>query len=233
MIATGKPVVVLLLCGSALAIRTAADQAAAVVDCFYPGEQGGMAIAELLYGEYSPSGRLPVTFYQTTEELPDFSNYAMEGRTYRYMNQEALYPFGYGLSYTSFAYTVDTSSLEAAVGDTVQIPVTVSNTGRMTSLEHIQGYVKANDPSVRAPRYALKALETVLIPAEESRDILLSFPAKAFSLIDENGCRFIEPGTYTLYIGGQQPDARSRELTGLDVAAVTVTLTGEKTMLEN
>lgn len=233
MLATGKPVIVLLLCGSAIALRTADEKAAAVVDCFYPGEQGGMAIAELLYGEYSPSGRLPITFYKTTGELPDFRDYSMEGRTYRYMQQEALYPFGYGLSYTTFDYTVDTAPVTARAGDTVTIPVKVSNTGRMTSLEHVQGYVKADAPSVRAPKYALKALETVSIPAQESKELLLTFPAKAFSLIDEEGNRFVEPGTYTVYIGGQQPDPRSAALTGKSVASLTVTLTGDKVTLEN
>lgn len=233
MIATGKPVIVLLLVGSALAVRTAVDQAAAVVDCFYPGEQGGLAIADLLYGEYSPSGRLPITFYKTTEELPDFSCYDMTGRTYRYMEQDALYPFGYGLSYTSFTYTADTKPITAAVGDTVEIPITVSNTGRMASLTHVQGYVKADTPSVTAPKYALKALETVSVPADESREIILTFPAKAFSLIDEEGNRFVEPGTYTLYVGGQQPDGRSTELTGQTVIAIPVTLTGDKIILEN
>ena len=233
MLATGKPVIVLLLCGSAIALRTADEKAAAVVDCFYPGEQGGMAVAELLYGEYSPSGRLPITFYKTTEELPDFRDYSMEGRTYRYMQQEALYPFGYGLSYTTFDYTVDTAPVTARAGDTVTIPVKVSNTGRMTSLEHVQGYVKADAPSVRAPKYALKALETVSIPAQESKELLLTFPAKAFSLIDEEGNRFVEPGTYTVYIGGQQPDPRSAALTGKSVASLTVTLTGDKVTLEN
>lgn len=233
MIATGKPVVVLLLVGSALAVRTAADSAAAVVDCFYPGEQGGLAIADLLYGEYAPSGRLPITFYKTTEELPDFNCYDMTGRTYRYMEQEALYPFGYGLSYTTFAYKASATPITAAVGDTVTIPVTVTNTGKMTALEHIQGYVKANAPSVTAPKYALKALETVEIPAGDSVDLELTFPAKAFSLIDEEGNRFVEAGTYTLYIGGQQPDARSAELTGQTPIAITVTLTGDKMTLEN
>lgn len=233
MLATGKPVIVLLLCGSAIALRTADEKAAAVVDCFYPGEQGGMAIAELLYGEYSPSGRLPITFYKTTGELPDFRDYSMEGRTYRYMQQEALYPFGYGLSYTTFDYTVDTAPVTARAGDTVTIPVKVSNTGRMTSLEHVQGYVKADAPSVRAPKYALKALETVSILAQESKELLLTFPAKAFSLIDEEGNRFVEPGTYTVYIGGQQPDPRSAALTGKSVASLTVTLTGDKVTLEN
>ena len=233
MLATGKPVIVLLLCGSAIALRTADEKAAAVVDCFYPGEQGGMAIAELLYGEYSPSGRLPITFYKTTGELPDFRDYSMEGRTYRYMQQEALYPFGYGLSYTTFDYTVDTAPVTARAGDTVTIPVKVSNTGRMTSLEHVQGYVKADAPSVRAPKYALKALETVSILAQESKELLLTFPAKAFSLIDEEGNRFVEPGTYTVYIGGQQPDPRSAALTGKNVASLTVTLTGDKVTLEN
>ncbi len=233
MIATGKPVIVLLIVGSALAVRTAAESAAAVVDCFYPGEQGGLAVADLLYGEYSPSGRLPITFYKTTEELPDFECYDMTGRTYRYMEQEALYPFGYGLSYTNFAYTAATTPISAVVGDRVEVKVQVANTGKMTAKEHVQGYVTANTPSVKAPRYALKALQSVVIPAGETTEVTVSFPAKAFSLIDEAGNRFVEAGTYTLSIGGQQPDKRSAELTGKENVTVTVTLTGDKQMLEN
>lgn len=233
MIATGKPVIVLLLVGSALAVRTADESAAAVIDCFYPGEQGGLAIADLLYGEYSPSGRLPITFYKTSEELPDFRCYEMTGRTYRYMEQDALYPFGYGLSYTTFDYKVPTDAKAALVGDTVVVPVTVQNTGRMASLTHIQGYVTANTPSVKAPKWALKALKTVAVEAGESVEVELHFPAKAFSLIDEDGNRFVEAGEYTLYVGGNQPDARSKELTGQAPTAITVTLSGDKIMLEN
>ncbi|MGI6264403.1 MAG: glycoside hydrolase family 3 C-terminal domain-containing protein [Acutalibacteraceae bacterium] len=233
MIATGKPVIVLLLVGSAMAVRTADESAAAVVQCFYPGEQGGLAIADLLYGEYAPSGRLPVTLYKTSEELPDFADYAMAGRTYRYMQNEALYPFGYGLSYVDFDYAVDAAPITAATGDAVTVKVTVRNTGGMTAREPVQGYVKAESPSVIAPRWALKALETVEIPAGESREIALTFPPKAFSLIDEEGNRFVEPGRYTVYIGGQQPDSRSAALTGKTDTAVTVTLTGHKITLEN
>ena len=233
MIATGKPVIVLLLCGSAMALRTADAEAAAVVDCFYPGEQGGLAIADLLYGEYAPSGRLPITFYQTTEELPDFTSYDMTGRTYRYMTRPALYPFGYGLSYVPFTYTADASPITAATGDTVTVTVSVENGGRMSALTHVQGYVTANEASVTAPRWALKALETVEVPADESREVTLTFPAKAFSLIDEDGNRFVEPGRYTVYVGGQQPDERSAELTGQMVTAIPVTLTGERITLEN
>ena len=103
----------------------------------------------------------------------------------------------------------------------------------MSALTHVQGYVTANEASVTAPRWALKALETVEVPADESREVTLTFPAKAFSLIDEDGNRFVEPGRYTVYVGGQQPDERSAELTGQTVTAIPVTLTGERITLEN
>ena len=233
MAATGKPLITVLLAGSAMAIGDADAVSNAVIDAYYPGEQGGIALAQILFGEESPAGRLPITFYKTTEELPPFEDYSMKGRTYRFMEQDALYPFGYGLSYTSFDYATDTTAVTATVGDTVTIPVTVSNVGHYDSWEVVQSYVAATYPGLALPKYELKFYDSVYIPQGEAATVTVELPAKAFSVIHEDGSRQVHAGTYTVYIGGQQPDARSRELTGKDVLALTVTLTGDDITLEN
>ncbi|MBO5797837.1 MAG: glycoside hydrolase family 3 C-terminal domain-containing protein, partial [Clostridia bacterium] len=233
MAATGKPLVTVLMAGSAMAIGDADEVSNAVIDAFYPGEQGGIALAQILFGEESPAGRLPITFYKTTEELPPFEDYSMKGRTYRFMEQDALYPFGYGLSYTSFDYACDTTAVTAAVGDTVTVPVTVKNVGHYDSWEVAQAYVAATYPGLELPKYELKFYDSVYIRQGEETTVTVELPAKAFSVIHEDGSRQVHAGTYTVYIGGQQPDARSRELTGKEVLTLTVTLTGEDITLEN
>lgn len=233
MVATGKPLVTVLMAGSAMAIGYAHEHSNAVIDAFYPGEQGGIALAQILFGEESPAGRLPVTFYKTTEELPPFEDYSMKGRTYRFMEQEALYPFGYGLSYTTFDYATDTTAVTAAVGDTVTVPVTIRNAGHYDSWEVAQAYVAATYEGLALPKYELKFYESVFVNQGETATVQVELPAKAFSIIHEDGSRQVHPGTYTVYIGGQQPDARSRELTGKDVLTLTVTLNGADITLEN
>lgn len=233
MAATGKPLVTVLMAGSAVAMGDADAASNAVIDAFYPGEQGGIALAQILFGEESPAGRLPVTFYRTTEELPPFEDYSMKGRTYRFMEQEALYPFGYGLSYTAFDYAADTAARAAAVGETVTIPVTVRNTGHYDSYEAVQAYVAAAYPGLALPKYQLKFYDSVFVPQGGSATVLVELPARAFSVIHEDGSCQVHPGDFTVYIGGQQPDARSRELTGREVLAVPVTLTGADMTIEN
>ena len=232
--AVGKPVIVLLMCGSAVALGYAQEHAAAVIDAFYPGEQGGLAVADLLYGEYSPSGRLPVTFYHSTEDLPDFHDYSMRGRTYRYIGKEPLYPFGYGLSYTTFVYEpLACELMEARIGEPVSFEVTVRNAGGMDSLEHIQVYVTAESPSVTAPHCALKALYTQCISAGGETTVTITLDAAAFSLVGEDGARFVEAGDYLVCVGGRQPDERSRALTGQEIRTLRVRLTGDKRILPN
>ena len=233
MVATGKPLITVLMAGSAMAIGYAHEHSNAVIDAFYPGEQGGIALAQILFGEESPAGRLPVTFYKTTEELPPFEDYSMKGRTYRFMEQDALYPFGYGLSYTTFDYAAATTAVTAAIGDTVTIPVTIRNTGHYDSYEVPQAYVKAAYPGLALPKYQLKFYDSVFIPRGGEVTLSVELPPRAFSVIHEDGSCQVHPGTFTVYIGGQQPDARSRELTGKDVLTVTVTLTGDEVTLPN
>ncbi|MCL2488251.1 MAG: glycoside hydrolase family 3 C-terminal domain-containing protein [Oscillospiraceae bacterium] len=223
LIAAGKPLVAVLMVGSALAVCDVDEHADAVISAFYPGEQGGLALAQLLFGDYAPAGRLPVTFYRTTDELPPFEEYAMKGRTYRFMENEPLYPFGYGLSYTSFKYDLPQTTLTAAAGDIaaesapVTIPVSLTNTGGIDGDETVQVYVKAPVPG---PKYELKWFARIPVKAGATANLEIALPPKAFSTVDETGARRILPGAYTIYIGGSQPDKRSQELTGQAVGAV-------------
>ena len=158
----GKPIILVLLAGSALAVTWADENVPAIIQAWYPGAEGGKAIASLIFGEYSPSGRLPVTFYRTTEELPDFRDYSMENRTYKYMKNPALYPFGYGLSYTKFEYSNLTLSKDKVnVGEGIECSVKVKNTGSFKADEIVQLYVKEVD-NPEAPRWHLEGLRGLI-----------------------------------------------------------------------
>ncbi len=210
---SGKPVVLVLLSGSALAVSWADEHIPAIIEGWYPGAQGGNALAAVLFGDYSPEGKLPVTFYKTTEELPAFTDYAMKGRTYRYMEKEALYPFGYGLSYTDFSFKdVTVSKDKIQKGDVLTISAVLKNEGSRKGAETLQVYVKSCAP--QTPNAQLKAfLKTELEPGEE-REVKLTLSDKAFALRDEQGDLVMEAGTYQVYVGTQQPDSRSQKLTG-------------------
>lgn len=213
--ATGTPTVLVLCAGSAVELCWADEHADAIVDAWYPGAQGGLALAELLFGAYSPAGRLPVTFYRSTEELPDFLDYSMKGRTYRYMEQEALYPFGYGLSYTEFLYSeLSLSESEVESGRPVTAEVTVENAGSVDGDEVVQCYLRDNEASVETPRYSLCAFARVHLKAGERRRVSLTVKPEQMRVVLDNGDRVIEPGRFTLFVGGSQPDSRSVKLMG-------------------
>lgn len=210
---SGKPVVLVILSGSALALTWADEHIPAIVEGWYPGAMGGRALAELLFGECAPEGKLPVTFYRTTEELPDFRDYSMENRTYRYMKQKALYPFGYGLSYTTFALTDAVVSQELVEkGGGVTVETYISNTGAMEGAETVQVYVKALREGT--PNAQLKGLKKVALKPGEQKKVVLTLRDRDFALRDEKGSLVLLKGTYEIYVGTNQPDERSRELTG-------------------
>lgn len=221
---SGKPVVVVLISGSALAVTTAEERADAVLLALYPGAQGGAAIARTLFGEVSPQGKLPITFYRTSEELPAFTDYNMKGRTYRYMEQEALYPFGYGLSYTSFRLSGAQASGAVVGEDGIALSLQVENTGGMAGIETIQAYVKAERPDT--PNAQLKAVAKLALAPGEKGTVTLQLPLKAFALCDSTGTAVVEPGDYTVYLGSSQPDRRSEALTGTQPAQLSVRVEG-------
>lgn len=216
--ATGKPVILVLLAGSALAVTWADENVPAIVQAWYPGAQGGRAIAQMLFGAFSPSGKLPVTFYRTTEELPDFRDYSMKNRTYKYMENEALYPFGFGLGYTEFQYSdLKLSSTKIKAGDSVTCSVKVKNTGACQSKETVQLYLRDVETGTTAPRWQLKGIcKLELLPGEQ-KEAILTLTAEDMYLITDEGEAVLEPGSFEVYVGGSQPDARSIKLTGHQV----------------
>ena len=210
---SGKPVILVSLTGSAMAFAWEDAHIPAILQAWYPGAQGGHAVARVLFGESCPEGKLPVTFYRTMEELPEFTDYSMKGRTYRYMQQDALYPFGYGLSYTRFELG-EAKALQENIeaGGCVQLDVSIQNTGAMAGGQTVQVYVKALREGTPNPQ--LKGLKKVFLkPGEETR-VTIFLPDTAFALYDEEGRRMLEAGEYAVFVGMQQPDGRSEVLTG-------------------
>jgi beta-glucosidase len=208
--ATGKPVVLVLLNGSALAVNWANDHVPAIVDAWYPGEEGGAALADALFGDYNPAGRLPVTFYKSIDQLPPFTDYSMQGRTYRYFKGEPLYPFGFGLSYTNFKYgNLRLSPKTIRAGQQITVSADVTNAGNRAGDEVIQMYIKDVAASMPVPIHALAGIRRVsLKPGEKQRVSFILAPGQ-MSLIDNNGKRIIEPGEFQVSLGGQQPGKAS------------------------
>ena len=222
VLAVGKPVIVCLMAGSAIDLSAAQDKADAVLQLWYPGARGGKAVADILFGECSPSGKLPVTFYRTLEELPAFEDYSMNGRTYRYMENEPLYPFGYGLSYGDV--TVENAEIIKHQTDTreIELQVRVSNHGDVAADDVIQVYVKDLESPHAVPNHSLCAFTRVALGAGESKSILLTVSANAFQSVDDEG-RYVQDSTrYMLYVGTGQPDVRTYELTGKKSVEVEV-----------
>lgn len=218
---SGKPVILVSMTGSAMELDWEDSHIPAIIQAWYPGAAGGRAVAELIFGAYSPEGKLPVTFYRTTQELPDFTDYAMKDRTYRYMKQEALYPFGFGLSYTSFEMkgTEADSDRVTAKGE-VTIRTSIKNTGVMESGETIQVYVKALREGT--PNAQLKGLKKVHLQPGEEKQVEITLRSQAFGLYNVEGEFLVEKGEYAVYVGMQQPDARSATLTGRETVCLKV-----------
>ncbi len=202
--ATGKPVVVISMSGSALALTWAKEHAAAILSAWYPGVEGGTAIAQTLAGLNNPAGRLPITFYASTDELPAFTDYSMKNRTYRYFTGTPLWGFGYGLSYSTFQYSpVRLSAASVAAGQPLTATVTVTNTSKRAGDEVVEAYLKT--PQGDGPVHALVAFSRVHLGAGESRQVPLEISARSLSSVDAAGERSVLPGNYLLSIGGAQP----------------------------
>ncbi|WP_347302700.1 glycoside hydrolase family 3 C-terminal domain-containing protein [Croceibacterium sp. TMG7-5b_MA50] len=205
--ATGKPVVLVLMNGSALAVNWADANVPAIIEAWYPGGTGGRAVADLIAGDYSPSGRLPVTFYRSVDDLPPFKEYGMANRTYRYFDGEALYPFGHGLSYTSFTYAPARLSRDTiAAGEAVEVTATLRNTGARDGAEVVQLYVTHDAPG--APVRALRAFRRVDLARGAEQEVSFTLDAEALSMVDADGRRVVPAGPIRLWIGGGQPDQR-------------------------
>ncbi|MGA3106566.1 MAG: glycoside hydrolase family 3 C-terminal domain-containing protein [Terriglobales bacterium] len=224
--ATGKPVVLVLANGSALAVNWAREHANAILESWYAGEEGGAAVAETLSGKNNPAGRLPVTFYTGVEQLPPFEDYEMKGRTYRYFEGKPLYPFGYGLSYTTFSYsglTLPKSAIKA--GDPLAAEVTVTNTGKREGDEVAQLYLVF--PHVAgAPLRALRGFKRVHLKPGESQTLRFELRDRDLSMVTEAGTTIIVKGRYSVSVGGGQPDTEAPSVAG------TFQVKGSKTLPE-
>ena len=212
---TGKPVVFVLCTGSAIALEQNEQDYDALICAWYGGQEGGTAVADVISGKYNPSGRLPLTFYKSTDQLPDFLDYSMDGRTYRYMTEKPLYDFGYGLSYTTFEYEKPKlSSKKIANGKNVTLTVKVSNTGKMGGHEAVQVYVKRlNDE--KAPVKALKGLKMIYLNPGETQTVKIELPASSFEYYDGySDDLIVKSGEYRILVGSS---SRDEDLTSLDL----------------
>ncbi len=217
----GKPVVLVLLNGSAVAVNWAAEHIPAIVEAWYPGQAAGTAIADVLFGGYNPAGRLPVTFYKSAEQLPPFTDYNLQGRTYRYFEGEPLFPFGHGLSYTTFAYSNLELPSEVQVGDDIVISVHVENTGPVAGEEVVQLYVTDVEASAPVPIRSLQGFRRVFLRPGERRAVSFTLTPRQISLIDTEWQRVVEPGVFEISVGGKQPG-----FGGVADAATTGVVTG-------
>ncbi|HWQ97992.1 MAG TPA: glycoside hydrolase family 3 C-terminal domain-containing protein [Clostridia bacterium] len=214
VLAVGKPTVVVLLAGSSIDLSVAEAGANAVFCAWYPGARGGKAVADLLFGKVSPSGKLPVTFYHEEDlaHLPEFTDYAMKGRTYRYLDRAPLYPFGYGLSYGDVR--VLSAAAEKAAEGGLTVTATVQNIGKVATDDVVQLYIRAEDTPHATPNPILCEFARVHLDAGESKQVTLHVAPASLTVVDDAGNRLFPGGRYSLYAGTSQPDARSRALTG-------------------
>jgi beta-glucosidase len=210
--ATGKPVVLVNCSGSAIAMPWEAEHLPAIVQAWYPGEEGGTAVAQVLFGDVNPAGRLPVTFYASTEDLPAFEDYAMANRTYRYFSGKPLFAFGHGLSFTKFAYAdakVATATVKA--DDTIKLSVVVKNTGARDGDEVAQVYFRHVDSAAPQPKLALCGFSRVHIAKDDSATVAIDIPATRLRYWDTAQKQYVvEPGKYELLVGGASDDIRER-----------------------
>ena len=221
---TGKPLVVVLMNGSAMAVNWAQQNANAILEAWYPGEEGGTAVGEILAGAYNPGGRLPVTFYKSVNDLPPFDDYSMQGRTDRYFQGQPLYPFGYGMSYAIFAYSnAKLSAAALKAGASLQVDVDVRNTGRVAGDEVAQVYlIPPRLPG--APLRALRAFQRVNLAAGRSQRIRFTLDPRDLSIVNESGERLVAEGAYRIFIGGGQPG------TGAPGVEAPFTIQGSQTL---
>jgi beta-glucosidase len=228
LLATGKPVIVVLMNGSPVASLQASEKASAVLLAGYPGTEGGNAIADVLFGDYNPAGRLPMTYYSSADQLPPFVEYDMKNRTYRYFSGTPLWPFGYGLSYTSFDYSDLEVPDKVTAGSEVTVSVTVTNTGRVTGDEVVQLYITDEKASTPRPIRQLEGFRRVTLRPGESTKVAFTLKPEQFSIINGSDRRVIEPGWFTLSVGGGQPGTPAEEAGCTRVLVTRIRLTGKE-----
>lgn len=219
------PFIVCVMTGSAMSFCDFNDEASAILQLWYPGSQGGKVVADILFGNVSPSGKLPVTFYNSVEELPEFTDYSMKGRTYRYIETKPLYPFGFGLTYgkctVTKAYAKDGVSYEEASANGVWLNVEITNDGKYATDDVLQVYAKVKSPN-EVLNTKLASFERIHLDAGEKREVGVFVPSKAFTTVDDDGERKADGTGASLFVGFSQPDERSIELTGCKPITVDI-----------
>lgn len=223
---TGVPFVVCMMAGSAMDLNFADEYAAAILQTWYPGAGGGREIAEILFGEVSPSGKLPITFYRDLEEISEFTDYSMKGRTYRYLHKDPLYPFGYGLTYGKNIVTdirlKENADYETCTGEDTKVCVTIKNDGSIETEDVLQIYVHVEGTENEVPHPKLAAFQRVKLEPGREQTVEMSIPVRGFSTVNDLGERVYDGKGACIYAGFGQPDSRTAELTGSEGKYVIV-----------
>ena len=208
-----KPIILVLTGGSPICTPELSEIADAILFVWYPGQEGGRAVADALFGDVNPSGRLSITFPKSAAQLPAFEDYSMKGRTYRYMTEEPLYPFGFGLSYTSFGYSnLKLDKLKIKKGQSVQVSATITNNGKTYGEEVAQLYITDLKTNVAAPLFSLKSMKRLKMKPGESQEVSFEVTPAMMELVTESGDKVIEPGEFKVTISGSSPSGLSQKL---------------------
>ena len=223
---TGKPVIVVLMAGSAIDLNYAQENCSGILLAWYPGARGGKAVADLLFGKVSPSGKLPVTFYKDLEDLPEFTDYSMKNRTYRYMEKEALYPFGYGLTYGDARVAAAEIQNHVTKDSGIELKAEVENLGDRDIEEVVQVYIKDMDSRWAVRNYSLCGFQRVSLKAKEKKILNIKISSRAITAVDDRGERYIDSRHFKLFVGVSQPDERSRALTGHSAVELAFSIDG-------
>jgi beta-glucosidase len=221
----GKPTILVLMNGSPLTINWENENIPAIIEAWYPGQAGGTAIADVIFGDYNPAGRLPVTVYKSTEQIPAFDDYDMKGRTYRYFNGQPLYEFGYGLSYTTFEYAIKELPQSLKIGENLTLSVDVTNTGKRDGDEVVQLYVSLPDSKLQKPIRSLQGFQRITLKAGETKTVKFTLTPLKMSVRNSDNIALVESGTLLVSVGGKQPDKKA--LASKQVVQESVNLTGE------
>ena len=218
----GKPIVLVLMGGGAFALPQEDKICDAIIQAWYPGQEGGTAVANTIFGDYNPGGKLPITFYRSTKDLPDFYSYDMENRTYRFFKGKPLYKFGHGLSYTEFGYSNLQVKDSIKSGESLQISIDVKNTGEIDGDEVVQVYVKDQEASVRVPIQSLQGFKRVHLKAGETKTISFALKPKQLALLTDDYKWNIELGAFNIAVGGRQPNARELSNNNIQIKQIEV-----------
>jgi beta-glucosidase len=225
-----KPIVLVLMGGGSFALPNEDKICNAILEAWYPGQSGGTAIADVLFGDYNPGGRLPLTFYKSTNDLPDLRNYDMENRTYKFFRGEPLYPFGFGLSYTKFSYSNLKMPESIPSGQDFTVSVEIENTGSVGGDEVVQLYLKDVKASARVPRHSLQGFKRIHLKAGEKKKIEFILEPKNLALLDSNLKWVVEPGEFIISVGGGQPDF---EKLPVQIISQSINVIGDEFIINN